>query len=194
VELYAEAIERFAELLGRAKQTGLLEPTAMTVATATPDGHPSVRTILLKGVDDEGFVFFTNKESRKGEQLAANPRVALCFHWDPLKEQVSVEGRVASVSDAEADEYWATRPRESQVGAWASQQSRPLASRDELMGRVSAIREKYADTDVPRPPYWSGYRIVPDRIEFWTAGEYRLHRRVLYEKRDGDWTVSLLNP
>jgi len=194
MDLYAEAVSEFKALLAGAAQTDLPEPTAMTLATADGEGRPSARTILLKGVDDGGFVFYTNTLSRKGVQLAANARAALCFFWQPLKKQVVVEGVVERVSDEEADAYWATRPRDSQVGAWASQQSQPLESRELLLARAATFAEQYQGKDVPRPPHWSGYRVLAERIEFWAAGDARLHHRVCYERRDGRWTKSLLNP
>jgi pyridoxamine 5'-phosphate oxidase len=194
MNLYDEALREFKALLAGAAQTELAEPTAMTLATADAEGRPSARTVLLKGVDDRGFVFYTNTLSRKGEQLAANARAALCFFWEPLKKQVAVEGVVERVTDEEADAYWATRPRDSQVGAWASQQSQPLESRERLLSRAATLAERYAGRDVPRPPHWSGYRVLPERIEFWTAGDARLHHRVCYERRDGRWTRKLLNP
>jgi pyridoxamine 5'-phosphate oxidase len=194
MDLYAEAVTEFKALLVSAAQTDLAEPTAMTLATADGEGRPSARTMLLKGVDDRGFVFYTNTLSRKGAQLAANARAALCFFWQPLKRQVAVEGVVEPVSDEEADAYWATRPRDSQVGAWASQQSQPLESRDLLLARAATFAEQYEGKDVPRPPHWSGYRVLAERIEFWTAGDARLHHRVCYVRRDGRWTKNLLNP
>lgn len=191
---YHEALDRFRTLWERAQASDLPEPTAMTVATADARGRPSARTILLKGFDEQGFVFYTNTLSRKGRELAENPYVALCFFWQPLKEQVHVEGPVTPVTPDEADAYWATRPRESQVGGWASHQSLPLAGREELLARAAAVRDKYGDGPVPRPLHWSGYRVIPERMEFWTAGEFRLHHRVEY-RRDGDrWNVTLLNP
>lgn len=194
MNLYAEALREFRALLAGAARTELAEPTAMTLATADAEGRPSARTVLLKGVDDRGFVFYTNTLSRKGEQLAENARAALCFFWEPLKKQVAVEGVVERVTDEEADAYWATRPRDSQVGAWASQQSQPLESRELLLSRAATLAERYAGTDVPRPPHWSGYRVLPERIEFWTAGDARLHHRICYERRGGRWTRNLLNP
>ena len=193
-EPYAEAIRRFQNLLARAMQTDLPEPTAMTLATADGAGRPSVRAVLLKGIDERGFVFYTNTLSRKGSELAANPQAALCFFWQPLKEQVTVEGRVEPVAAAEADGYWASRPRESQIGGWASHQSEPLDSRDALMQRFERYQARYAGRDVPRPAHWSGYRLVPDRIEFWTAGAHRLHHRVRYDRGEAGWHVTLLNP
>lgn len=193
-QLYREALERFRVLHERAQRTDLREPTAVTLATAGADARPSVRTVLLKGFDEHGFVFFTNLRSRKGRQLADNPRAALCFFWQPLFEQVLVEGAVTLVDDAEADAYWATRPREAQIGAWASRQSEPLDTRETLEARVTQYRGKFKNEPVPRPPHWSGFRVVPDRIEFWKSGAYRLHERVCYRLVDGAWTVSLLNP
>ena len=169
-------------------------PEAMSVATCGADRQPSTRMVLLKQHDERGFVFFTNGESRKGETLAANPRAALLFYWKPLKRQVRIEGPVEPVSDAEADAYFATRVREAQLGAWASDQSRPMASRRRFEERYQALAERYEGRDVPRPPHWRGYRVVPERIEFWTDRAHRLHERRLFV-RDGDgWTESLLYP
>ncbi|MDZ7751109.1 MAG: pyridoxamine 5'-phosphate oxidase [Gammaproteobacteria bacterium] len=187
-------LHRFGGLLERARATDLPEPTAMTLATVGSDGLPSARTVLLKGFDADGFVFYTNTTSRKGRELRDNPNAALCFYWQPLGEQVHVEGMVHPVTAAEADVYFATRPRESQVGAWASHQSEPLADREELLARVAAVRARYEDQEVPRPPHWSGYRLVPERVEFWTAGEFRLHHRVEYRNAQGEWSKTLLNP
>lgn len=194
MELYREALDRFRSLHERALRTDLREPTAVTLATADAGGRPSARTVLLKGFDEQGFVFYTNLHSRKGRQLRDNPRAALCFFWQPLFEQVLVEGRVEQVSDREADAYWAKRPREAQLGAWASQQSEPLADRATLERRVAEYREKFRDATVPRPPYWSGLRVIPDRLEFWKSGDYRLHDRICYQLVEGEWTVTLLNP
>jgi len=169
-------------------------PEAMSVATCGAQGRPSTRMVLLKGHDARGFVFHTNCGSRKGDELAANPRAALLFHWKPLRRQVRIEGTVEPVSEAEADAYFATRARESQVGAWASDQSRPMASRHEFEARYRALAERYQGRDVPRPPHWRGYRVVPERIEFWTDRAHRLHERRLFT-RDGDgWTEGLLYP
>lgn len=196
--LYREALDRFAELFERAKHSDVPEPTAMTLATADGSGRPQARTVLLKHFDAEGFVFYTNRRSRKGRALADNPQAALLFFWQPLVQQVKVEGEVSSVSDREADEYWATRPRESQLAAWASEQSASLDSRDTFEARLAALREHYAGQTVPRPPHWSGYRVHPDRIEFWREGAYRQHERELYwastEREQGAWQWSLLNP
>lgn len=193
--LYPEAIRRFEALFARARSSDLQEPTAMTLATASADGRPQARTVLLKQVDLDGFVFYTNHTSRKGQALATNPYAALLFFWPPLMHQVKVEGRVEVVDDAQADAYWATRPRESQVGAWASEQSQPLASREAFEARMQAVRDQYDGADIPRPPYWSGFRVVPDRIEFWREGEFRQHERDCYWWTASEgWQWSLLNP
>lgn len=192
--LYAEAIARFQEVLARASATGLREPTAMNVATVDADGRPSSRMVLLKQADAQGFVFYTNMTSRKGRELAANRGAALCFFWEPLMEQVRVEGVAGLVSDEEADAYWSTRSRDSQIGAWASRQSEPLESRESLKQRFEEIRTRYQSRAVPRPPYWSGYRIEPDSIEFWVGADSRLHHRTCYRKRGNTWTVELLSP
>jgi len=190
-----EAIDRFRELLDEARGSDLREPTAMTLATADGNGRPSARTVLLKDVDERGFVFYTNRDSRKGRALRDNPRAALLFFWQPLMRQVKIEGRVEDVTDAEADAYWVTRARESQLGAWASRQSEPLASREELEARLGSLRERYRDLDVPRPPYWSGFRVRPDRIEFWHEREFRQHERECYwQDGEREWQWTLLNP
>lgn len=168
----------------------------MALATATPDGRPSVRMVLLKGYDRDGFVFYTNLESRKAVELEANPRAAICFHWQPLEIQVRIEGEVRRVTDEEADAYFDSRPRGSRIGAWASVQSRPLASRSELEARVREIDARYSDTPIPRPTFWSGYRLSPDRIEFWSGKPDRLHERDLYlrDAATGAWAHQLLYP
>ena len=166
----------------------------MTLATATRDGVPSVRAILLKGVDARGFVFYTNVDSRKAEELAANPHAALCFHWKSLGRQVRVEGTVGPVSAAEADAYFASRARESQIGAWASRQSAPLTERAVLEERLAQVTERFGDGAVPRPPFWGGYRLVPETIEFWSGREFRLHDRLLFALRDGRWARKRLYP
>ena len=164
------------------------------LATAGADGRPSARTVLLKHFDERGFVFYTNLESRKGAQVGENPQAALLFLWQSLARQVRIEGRVERVADAEADAYWATRPRESQLGAWASQQSAVLADREAYETRLAGYRERFDGQDVPRPPFWSGLRVVPDRIEFWVERRYRQHERELIWQEDGAWRWALLNP
>lgn len=171
------------------------DPNAVALATADDRGRPSVRMVLLKGHDPDGFVFYTNMESRKGAQLDANPHAALCFHWKSLKRQVRVEGPVARVSDAEADAYFASRPRQSRIGAWASHQSRPLESRFALEKRVARVAAEYGLGEIPRPPFWTGCRLRPTLIEFWHDRPYRLHDRIVYHRNDqGGWTWERLYP
>jgi pyridoxamine 5'-phosphate oxidase len=171
------------------------DANAMTLATTTPDGLPSARIVLLKGADARGFVFYTNKQSRKAQELAANSRAALLFHWKPLGRQVRIEGHVADVTDAEADAYYATRARISRLGAWASDQSRVLPERAVLERRLAAYEAKYPGEDIPRPPHWSGYRVIPERFEFWQNMPYRLHDRTVYTKAaNGGWVVGKLFP
>ncbi|HEY2152771.1 MAG TPA: pyridoxamine 5'-phosphate oxidase [Vicinamibacterales bacterium] len=187
-----DPIGRFFSLYERAKQI-LPEADAMVLSTVDADGWPSGRFVLLKSVDARGFVFFTNLDSRKAQALHANPRAALCFYW-PVETQIRVEGTVERVDDAEADQYFATRPRESQIGAWASIQSAPLTSRQELDDRVAQISTRFASQPVPRPPFWSGFRVVPRSIEFWTRDPARLHERMIYQRQGDRWVRSLLNP
>ncbi len=192
--LYQEALQRFRELLEQAGDLGLDYPTAMTLATVDADGQPAARTVLLKGVDERGFSFYTNKQSRKGAQLAANPRASLLFYWQGLRQQVEIQGRCEDVSEAEADEYWVTRPRESRVGAWASQQSQPLVARENLEELYARYAKKFGEGDIPRPPHWSGYLLRPERIEFWREGAHRLHHRECFYLEAGEWHSTLLNP
>jgi pyridoxamine 5'-phosphate oxidase len=170
------------------------DANAMTLATTTPDGMPSARIVLLKGVDARGFVFYTNKQSRKAGELAANSRAALLFHWKPQGRQVRIEGRVTDVTDAEADAYYATRARISRLGAWASDQSRVLPERAVLERRLAEYEEKYSGEDIPRPPHWSGYRVTPDGFEFWQNMPFRLHDRTVYTRTASGWTGSKLFP
>lgn len=171
-------------------------PDHMTLATVDAQGRPDARVMLLKGFDEDGFVFYTNTLSKKGADLKANPYACLNFYWKPLERQVRIHGPVAPVSAAEADAYYATRPRGSRIGAWASQQSQPLESRDDLFNRVNSYEEQFADQNtIPRPPHWSGYRVTPERMEFWHLGEFRLHTRVVYTPDgQGGWDKEMLNP
>lgn len=165
---------------------------AMCLATARRDGTPDARMVLLKEVDDRGFVFYTNEQSAKGAQLLANPRAALVFHWTP--RQVRVRGRVERVTDAESDAYWATRARASQLGAWASAQSAEIASRDDLEAELARVDAAFAGRDVPRPPHWRGFRVIPDEIEFWMHRDDRLHDRILYRREGSQWPRARLSP
>jgi pyridoxamine 5'-phosphate oxidase len=186
--------DQFKAWMSEAEKSEPNDPNAMIVATATPDGRPSLRAILLKGVDSRGFVFYTNKQSRKGIELAANLNVALLFHWKSLRRQVRIEGRVETVTDAEADAYFASRPRISRLGAWASQQSRQLESRAVLEARLAEMEQRYPD-EIPRPPYWSGYRVLPETFEFWQDMPYRLHDRTTYHlTASGNWVQTKLFP
>jgi len=191
-----DPINRFAEWLLEAKtHPDIFEPTAMTLATATKDAAPSARIVLLKSFDARGFVFYTNLESRKSQELKDNPKAALCFHWKPILKQIRIEGDVERVADAEADAYFAGRPLMSRFGAIASDQSRPLAKREDFLERIKKLEETYsASKPPPRPSNWSGWRVVPRAIEFWQEGEYRLHERDLYVREGKGWRVGQLYP
>jgi pyridoxamine 5'-phosphate oxidase len=184
----------FETWFAEAKASEPNDPEAMALATATSEGRPSLRMVLLKGFDARGFVFYTNLDSRKGAELAANPYASLLFHWKSLRRQVRIEGAVSAVSGSEADAYFASRGRDSRIGAWASDQSRPLPDRATFEARVGAVRERFADGDIPRPPHWSGFRVDPQRIEYWSDREARLHERRLFERAGTGWTESLLYP
>ncbi|BBK29784.1 pyridoxamine 5'-phosphate oxidase [Stella humosa] len=190
----AEPTRLFAEWLAEAEKSEPNDPNGMALATTTPDGFPSVRMVLLKHADEAGFVFYTNLESRKGGELAANPRAALLFHWKSLRRQVRVEGPVTPVSAAEADAYFQSRARASQIGAWASAQSRPLESRFHLEKQVAAYTARYAIGTVPRPPHWSGFRVAPQRMEFWQDKAFRLHDRLIYVRDGSSWKTERLFP
>lgn len=189
-----DPIERFRTWLDDAVAAGLPEPTAMAVATAGPDGVPSNRMVLLKGVDERGFTFFTNYDSAKGRELKANPHAALVFHWQPLGRQVRIAGPVRKLAAAESDAYFATRPLGSRLSAWASPQSRVIEDRAQLERKVAELADRWADGDVPRPPSWGGYRVRPLTVEFWTHRDDRLHDRILYRRRRSGWAVDRLAP
>lgn len=177
-----------------ANQSEPNDPNAMTVATTGLNGRPAARTLLLKDWDEQGFVFYTNLGSRKAQEMAANPHVALLFHWKSLQRQIRIEGDVSLVSDAQADSYFATRPRTSQLGAWASAQSSPLASREAFETRMQEVEARFAGQTVPRPPFWSGWRLVPDYFEFWQGVDFRLHDRRIFKRRAQGWETGLLYP
>jgi pyridoxamine 5'-phosphate oxidase len=185
----------FSEWLAEATEHEPSDPTAMALATVDAAGMPDVRMVLLKGYEPGGFVFYTNLESRKGRELAAQPKAALCFHWKSLRRQVRVRGHVEPVTPEEADAYFASRPRLAQIGAWSSRQSEPLESRFALEQAVARYAEKYSAGEVPRPPHWSGFRIVPSEIEFWREGAFRLHDRIRFIRKGADgWTTERLFP
>ncbi|WP_421988343.1 pyridoxamine 5'-phosphate oxidase [Roseococcus sp.] len=184
----------FAEWFAEAEKSEPNDPNGMCLATSTPEGRPSARMVLLKGQDEQGFVFYTNLESRKGDQLAANPFAALCFHWKSLRRSVRVEGRVEAVTAEEADAYYATRARGSRIGAWASRQSRPLEGRWALEKAVAEYTLKFGVGAIPRPEFWSGFRLVPDRIEFWRDMPFRLHERRVFFPEGGTWREEALYP
>jgi pyridoxamine 5'-phosphate oxidase len=192
-----EPFDHFTALLAAARDVGaerLPEPTAFALGTVGPGGKPSVRILLLKAVDERGFVFYTNYESRKGRELLTHPDAAMCFHWQPLERQVRIEGRTTRVSDAEADAYFASRPRGSQLGAWASRQSEPMEHPGALDDRVRQFELQFEGVPVPRPPHWSGFRLAPARIEFWHNMPSRLHERLVYTREGDGWRIDVLYP
>jgi pyridoxamine 5'-phosphate oxidase len=188
-----DPLARVRDALARAREVERADPTAMALATADDRGRPSVRMVLLKDIDARGLVFFTNHESRKGVELEQNPFAALCLHWPVLKEQVRVEGPVERISDADSDAYFATRARGSQIGAWASKQSRPLGSMAELEAETLAVEARFPG-EIPRPSFWGGYRVVAERIELWHDRPSRLHERIVFDRAGEGWTMSRLNP
>lgn len=189
-----DPIELFQAWYAAAEESGILHPDGMALATATPDGRPSVRVVLLKDVNEQGFVFFTNYESRKAAELDANPHAALCFHWAVHERQVRVAGRVRRISEEESADYFATRTRGSRIGAWASKQSRPLDARETLEARFREMKERFGDDDVPLPPFWGGYRLRPETIEFWQGRADRLHDRLVFEREGEGWRTKRLYP
>jgi len=193
-EQETDPIALFSEWLGDAEASEPNDPTAMALATVDADGLPDIRMVLLKGFDAEGFVFFTNYESAKGVELLANPKAALCFHWKSLRRQVRVRGPVSQVEKDEADAYFASRPRGSRIGAWASKQSRPLESRFALEKAVAAYTARFAIGQIPRPDYWSGFRIAPLEMEFWADRPFRLHDRIRFTRTDDGWDRTRLYP
>lgn len=189
-----DPIQRFKASLARAERSGMTLSNAFSLATTGKGGEPSLRMMLLKGVETRGFIFYTNLESRKGKELARNLNVSLCFWWPFLKEQVRVEGKVRRLPASEADEYFSTRPRGSQLGAWASRQSKVLASRRELLKEVERLEKLYREKKVPRPPFWAGFVVIPEKIEFWFERPNRLHERILYTRHEKNWKSCLLYP
>jgi len=190
----ADPIELFRSWYEAAQSSGIILPESVALATATPDGRPSVRMVLLKEADQRGFVFFTNYESRKAEEVEANPHAALCFHWAVLQRQVRVTGTVTRIAEDESRAYFRTRVKGSRIGAWASRQSRPLVNRSELEDRVREMKKRFKGDDVPLPPFWGGYRIAPETIEFWQGRTDRLHDRLVFSRSDDGWSTRRLYP
>jgi pyridoxamine 5'-phosphate oxidase len=189
-----DPIVQFHEWFETVIDADLHEPNAMILATASPDGKPSARTVLLKGYDERGFVFYTNYEGRKAREIEANPECALLFYWGELERQVRIEGHASRLYGEESDAYFADRPRGSRLGAWASEQSRPVEDRTVLEERVRALEAEYEGREIPRPPFWGGYRVEPEEIEFWQGRENRLHDRLVYRREHGAWRIERLQP
>jgi pyridoxamine 5'-phosphate oxidase len=192
--LPSDPVVLFRRWFEDAERAGIHLPNAIALSTASADGRPSIRHVLLRGIEERGFVFYTNHGSRKGAELAENPRAALSIYWREQDRQISVTGEVSRVSDEESDAYFATRPRDARLGAWASRQSTEIASRDELMERFAALDARYPGDQVPRPPFWGGYRIDPITVEFWQGRQHRLHDRFQYERTGDVWTIRRLSP
>jgi len=196
-DAHADPVEQFRRWFEEALAAGLHEPNAMTLATATPDGRPSARVVLLKGFDGRGFVFYTNYEGRKGRELESNPYCSLLFYWGELERQVRIEGRASRLPGEDSDAYYASRPRGSRLGAWASSQSQPIPGRTALEDRLRRLENEYEGREVPRPPFWGGYRVEPEAFEFWQGRENRLHDRLLYRcpsEEAGTWKIGRLQP
>lgn len=194
-DLNATPIDQFEVWMEQAVEAQVPDPTAMVIASAAPDGQPSQRIVLLKGLDERGFVFYTNLKSRKARELQANPKVSAHFPWHVLERQVHVLGRVELLTDEECEHYFHSRPRESQISAWASHQSQPIASREELLKRYRELEAQFGDDEIPRPAFWGGYRVRPHQMEFWQGGAYRLHDRFEYSlQSDGNWAIDRLEP
>jgi pyridoxamine 5'-phosphate oxidase len=192
--MHTDPFALFRDWYAEARGTEVNDSNAMALATADTEGRSSVRMVLLKGFDERGFVFYTNRESRKADDLTSNPHAALLFHWKSLRRQVRIEGAVTLATDVESDAYFASRSRDSQLGAWASDQSRPLDARATFEERYDALRQRFDGQPVPRPPHWGGYRVAPDRIEFWQDRAHRLHERRLFERAGDGWREGLLYP
>ncbi len=190
----ADPIDLFNKWFDQAQRSGIFQPETMALATSDPKGRMSVRFVLLKSATEDGMVFYTNALSRKGVEMAANPRAAIAFWWDRIGKQVRAEGRIAPVTEAEADEYWHSRPRGSQLASSASAQSEPLKARRRLVARMKRLGQKFRGKDVPRPPHWIGYRLIPEQIEFWTMRAHRLHERELFLRNGKGWKRKLLQP
>ncbi len=194
-DLQGDPFKQFELWFQQARDAEIQEPNAMVLATASPQGEPLVRTVLLKSFDRSGFMFFTNYESRKGQQIEANPHVSLLFLWLPLQRQVQISGIATKVSSEESFQYFATRPRSSQLGAWCSQQSKAIASRQVLVDKMESLKQKFGDEQIPLPPFWGGFRVIPKSIEFWQGRSSRLHDRFLYSRQDRDlWDIQRLSP
>ena len=189
-----DPVVQFEAWFEKVVEADLHEPNAMTLATVSGEGRPSARTVLLKGYDGRGFVFYTNYEGRKARELEANPACALLFYWGELERQVRVEGHASRLPGGESDAYFASRPRGSRIGAWASEQSRPVRDRSVLEERIRALEAEYEDREIPRPPFWGGYRVEPETIEFWQGRENRLHDRISYRREEGAWRLERLQP